>query len=301
MDKLLAIRTFVAVAEAEGFSRAARKLGMATSSVTRLMDALEASLGTILLTRSTRQVSLTDAGSTYLAQVGGILSDLRLADDSVADSSSELTGNLRISVPVTYSRLCLAQPLNRFLAAHPKLTLDLLVSDAYVDLATERVDLAVRIGTPANTPQLIVRRLADNPRILVASPAYLSLMGMPTRPDELSAHHCLRFAYTSGPQRWLFNRQVEHADILVTGRMLANSLDLLYQAAIDGQGIALLPRWMVEQQDGHTLQQVLPDWQISPTLDEICVYLAYLPNRRYSNKVKALVAHLLAQVGHPSS
>ncbi|WP_144109879.1 LysR family transcriptional regulator [Paraburkholderia sp. BCC1886] len=303
MDKLLAIKTLLEVADAGGFSKAARRLGVATSSVTRLMDSLEASLGTALLTRTPRKVSLTDAGTAYVEQVTKVLDDLAEADDSVFDSGASPVGALRISVPSTYSRICLAPHLAAFLADHPRVFLDVLVADHFVDLAHERIDVAVRIGRADRDANLIVRKLADNPRYVVATPDYLQRRGMPAEPEALGGHECLRSAYGGGyrtHQTWTFrgdrNEQGEQR-VDVHGQMQSNNLDILYAAVMCGRGIALLPRWQVaaELRAGRLLR-LFEQFDVRPHSGEAVVYAAYLPNRRQSSKVRAFVRFLEARL-----
>ena len=293
MDKLLALRTLVEVAETGGFSRAARRLGVATSSVTRLMDALEQSLGAVLLTRTTRQVLLTDAGASYLEQVAKLLADLEEADSSIADGKEEPMGTLRVSVPVTYSRLCLAGHLSGFMKAYPRVKLDLVVSDSYQDLAVERIDLAVRIGVPNRDEHLIVKKLAENRRFLVASPDYLERHGTPRVPSELASHACLRFAYRPGRQRWTFRLEARSEQVEVDGPFITNSLDMLREAVLGGHGIALLPEWVVpEDIRAGRVRRLFDAWGVTPQLGDAYVYAAYLPNRRYSRKVHAFIQYL---------
>ena len=197
--------------------------GVATSSVTRLMDALEKSLGSALLTRTTRHVTLTDAGSAYLEQITRVLSDLDEADGSVSDTGADAVGPLRVSMPVTFGRLCLGPHIAGFLQQHPRVSLDLVLSDAYLDLATERIDVAVRIGTPANQPNLIVNRLAEHHRYVVASRDYLESNGMPASPDDLRNHQCLRFAYQAAVQRWSFTRAGSTEHVEINGRLSVNN------------------------------------------------------------------------------
>ncbi|MXN30515.1 LysR substrate-binding domain-containing protein [Delftia sp. CH05] len=293
MDKLLALRAFMDVAETGGFSKAARRMGVATSSVTRLMDALEASLGSALLTRTTRQVKLTDAGAAYLEQVTRVLSDLEEADGSVSDTGEEAVGPLRVSMPVTFGRLCLGPHIASFLQQNPRVSLDLVLSDAYVDLASERIDVAVRIGSPANQPNLIVKHLADHHRYVVASQDYLEHNGVPASPEDLHHHECLRFAYQAGPQRWSFTRSDNTEHVEVNGRLAVNNSDVLREAVISGFGIALLPQWLVEGDVvAGRLRRLFEDYSINPLDQTVCVYAAYLPNRRYSRKVHALLHFL---------
>lgn len=293
MDKLQALRAFMDVAQTGGFSKAAQRRGVATSSVTRLIDGLEASLGVALLTRSTRQVALTDAGAAYLEQITRLLSELDEADASVADGGAEAVGPLRVSVPVTFGRLCLGPHVAHFLRDHPRVSLELVLSDAYADLAAERIDVAVRIGVPDNAPQLIVRELAEHRRYVVASPQYLRCHGTPAQPADLGLHECLRYAYQAGPQRWSFLLGGEELGVEVNGRLAANSGDMLRDAALGGAGIALLSHWLVEDDvQAGRLQRLFADHEINPREHRVSIHAAYLPNRRHSRKVHAFLDFL---------
>jgi DNA-binding transcriptional LysR family regulator len=301
MDKLQALRAFVDVAESGGFSKAARRLGIATSSVTRLLDGLEESLGTALLTRTTRRVTLTDAGATYLEQISRVLSDLEEADGSVSDTGVEAVGPLRVSMPVTFGRLCLGPHIAGFLRQHPRLSLELVLSDAYVDLASDRIDVAVRIGTPTNQPQLIVRNLAEHHRFVVASHEYLEMRGVPVTPAELVDHECLRFAYQAGPQRWSFLREGAVEQIAVQGRFAVNNSDVLRNTVLGGFGIALLPQWLIQEDvRAGRLRRLFEEYNVNLQDQTICVYAAYLPNRRHSRKVHALLDFLQTRVAKPA-
>jgi DNA-binding transcriptional LysR family regulator len=303
MDKLLALNTLLEVADAGGFSRAAQRLGVATSSVTRLMDSLEASLGTALLTRTPRKVSLTDAGIAYVEQVGKVLDDLAEADESVFDSGASPVGSLRIAAPSSYSRLRLAPHLAAFMSEHPRVFLDVAVADHFVDLALDRIDVAIRIGLPNRDPNLIARKLADNPRYIVASRDYLERTGAPQTPQALDAHECLRFAYGGGHrsrQVWTFRNEAEEERVEVRGRLLSNNPDILLAAAVAGHGIALLPEWLVvaEIRAGR-LVRLFESFDASPQNVDAIVYAAYLPNRRHSSKVRAFVQFLEARLQIP--
>jgi DNA-binding transcriptional LysR family regulator len=304
MDKLLALNTLLEVADAGGFSKAAQRLGVATSSVTRLMDSLEASLGTALLTRTPRKVSLTDAGIAYVEQVGKVLDDLAEADESVFDSGASPVGALRIAVPSTYSRLRLAPHLAAFLADYPRVFLDVVVADHYADLALDRIDVAIRIGLPNRDANLVVRKLADNPRYVVASHDYLERSGMPQTPQALDAHECFRVAYGGGyrtRQVWTFRGEAveERVEVRVEvhGHLLSNSLDILLDAVLAGRGIALLPEWLVAADiRAGRLMHLFQNFEASPHNGDAVVYAAYLPNRRHSSKVRAFVQFLESRV-----
>lgn len=297
MDKLQALRAFMDVAQTGGFSKAAQRRGVATSSVTRLIDGLEASLGVALLTRSTRQVALTDAGAAYLEQITRLLSDLDEADASVSDGGAEAVGPLRVSVPVTFGRLCLGPHIARFLHAHPRVSLELVLSDAYVDLAAERIDVALRIGVPDNAPQLIVRALAEHRRYVVASAQYLRCHGTPALPADLALHECLRFAYQAGSQRWSFLRAGQVEEVQVNGRLAANNADILREAVLAGAGIALLAHWLVEDDvRAGRLQRLFAKYEINPQDQRVSIHAAYLPNRRHSRKVHAFLDFLQTRI-----
>lgn len=293
MDKLLALNAFIAVADTGGFSKAARRMGVATSSLTRLVDALEQQLGTALLTRSTRAVTLTDSGIAYLEQVAPLLNELELADESISDQGREATGPLRVTVPVTFGRLFLGPQIANFLRQNPRVSLDMDLSDAVADLANDRIDLAVRIGVPASQSGLIVRKLGEHQRYVVASPDCLSAQGLPATPAQLAAHECLRFSYRPGPQRWSFSQKRQRQQVEINGRFAANNADMLREAALGGQGIALLPEWLVRADViAGTLVRLFPDWEVNPLRDQVCIYAAYLPNRRNSRKVHAFLDFL---------
>jgi len=294
MDKLSALRAFTEVAETGGFSRAARKLELATSSVTRSVDGLEESLGTVLLNRTTRQVTLSDAGTSYYVRAKKILDDVAEADASVTDRGTEPTGPLRVSVPVEFGRQCISPHLGAFLAKYPKLELDLTLSDAISDLVSERFDLAIRLGTAAPNAALVSRPLGSFSRFVVASHGYLTAFGTPREPCELTAHQCLRFSYGSDQQVWTFCCGKSQIKVAVTGRLKTNNSEVLREAALNGSGIALLPSWLVlpSIQSGQ-LTKLFEDYEVNPNDSQSLVTALYLPNHRGSKRVNAFIDLLL--------
>ena len=158
--------------------------------------------------------------------------------------------------------------------------------------------MAVRIGVPELQSGLIVRSLRDHERFLVASPGYLEARGAPPSPEQLAHHDCMRFSYRQGPQRWTFVRKDECQRVDIGGRLSANSADILREAVLGGQGIALLAEWLVgEDVRAGRLMRLFPDWQINPLNDDVRVYAAYLPNRRNSRKVQAFIDFLADCMG----
>ena len=299
MDRFVAARAFVTVVEAGGFAPAARRLGLATSSVTRQVDTLEARLGTTLVNRSTRRVTLTDAGQGYYAQVVRVLGDLEAADLAVAGAGSAPRGVLRVSAPVAFGRLHLAPLLPAYLARYPEVTLDLIFSDAVVDLVAEDVDVAVRLGTPVSQT-LIARRLAPHSRVICASPAYLDQRGVPAQPADLVDHDCLTLALAAGRSVWRFAGADGEDEVAVTGPMRANGSEPLVEAALAGLGLILMPTWLV---GGHIragrLRPVLDGWQPAPGAADAGIHAVYLANRRGAPKVRTFVDVLLGH-WHPT-
>ncbi|WP_313202984.1 LysR family transcriptional regulator [Pseudomonas sp.] len=290
MDKLLAMRMFTTTVDAQGFSAAARRLGVATSSVTRLVDALESELGTTLLNRSTRQVSLTEAGARYYARARDIFDALEEADASVADRGDKPVGVLRLCLPVEFGRRVIAPHLGPFLARHPSLELDIDMSDRLDDLLDGRYDLSIRLGDPSPNGELVCRQLGRFQRWLVASPDYLARRDPLLHPEQLLQQACLRFRYGQKARAWRLQRADEVLELEVSGPLRSANADLLREAALAGSGIALLADWLVrEDVAAGRLQRLFADWQASPGTANDSINALYLPNHRGSRRVNAFI------------
>lgn len=290
MDKLLAMKMFTATVDAQGFSAAARKLGVATSSVTRLVDALEAELGSTLLNRSTRQVSLTEAGARYYARARDIFDALEEADASVADRGDEPVGVLRLCLPVEFGRRVIAPHLGAFLARHPSLELDIDMSDRLDDLLDGRYDLSIRLGDPQPNDELVCRQIGRFQRWLVASPDYLARRDTLLHPEQLLQHACLRFRYGQKARAWRLQRADEALELDVSGPLRSANADLLRETALAGSGVALLADWLVrEDVAAGRLQRLFADWQVSPGTANDSINALYLPNHRGSRRVNAFI------------
>ncbi|BBH46429.1 LysR family transcriptional regulator [Pseudomonas sp. KU43P] len=290
MDKLLAMKMFAATVDAQGFSAAARKLGVATSSVTRLVDALESALGTTLLNRSTRQVSLTEAGARYYARARDIFEALDEADASVADRGEEPVGVLRLCLPVEFGRRVVAPHLGVFLARYPAMELDIDMSDRLDDLLDGRYDLSIRLGDPSPNDELVCRQLGRFQRWLVASPAYLARRHRLDHPEQLLEHACLRFRYGQKARPWRLRQGDQALELAVSGPLRSANADLLREAALADSGIALLADWLVRDDvAAGRLQRLFGDWQISPGAANDSINALYLPNHRGSRRVQAFI------------
>lgn len=245
LDRFTGLQVFVRVAALGSLSGAARALGMSQSMATKHMAALEGRLGVRLLHRSTRRITLTEAGQRYLESAERILEELDRSDAAAAAERVEVTGTLRVSAPVSFTTRILAPVLPAFQALHPALRVELGLNDRVVNLIDEGWDVAIRIGR-LREGGLIARRLAPCRVAVAASPAYLSEHGTPRRVADLGAHNCLSYtlASSSAPDEWSFGPGGA-VKVPVAGNLRANNGDALVAAAVAGQGIISQPTFIL--------------------------------------------------------
>lgn len=293
MDKLLALKMFVETVDANGFSAAARRLDLATSSVTRAMDGLEQSLGAVLLNRSTRSVTVTEAGAAYYQRARRILDAVEEADALIADRGDEPVGQLRISLPVAFGRRCIAPHLGMLMERHPRLELDVTLTDDVVDLLGERIDVSIRLGQTAAYDSLVARQIGTFRRRVVATPGYLVRHGAPARPLELVDHRCLRFSFGARDQVWTFRLDDEVVAVPIRGPLRSNNIDVLRDAVLAGAGIGLLPDWLVDDDIGAgTLLPLFDQWSVNPDQTSAVISALYLPTQRGSRRIAAFLDFL---------
>lgn len=260
---LESIRVFVKVSECGSFSKAARVLKMAPSSVSRRLDKLERELGTNLLKRSTRQLTLTDNGEVFLKQAVALLEEANGLRGLFKESDSEPSGELRISVFESFSQKHLSPALPEFLQRYPKLSVDLRLESRLVNLALEDVDIAIRIGRPANS-SLRYRKLTANDTALCASPRYFQQHGKPNLPEDLSRHNCLRLRPDRQRSFWYFRQGPTSTRVAIEGNLSSPGGGPLMEAAKQGMGIVQLPRWMIaDALVDKSLECCLEDWTSS--------------------------------------
>ena len=262
MDRLSTLEVFVAVAERGSFSKAADDLNLSNSAVSKQVAALEERLGARLLNRTTRRVSLTDVGQAYWERAKAVLADLEEADAAAASLHDEARGVLKMSVPFSFSLSHLPPVIADFMAAHPKLEIDLVLNDRFVDIVDEGFDVAIRIGELADS-SLKARRIAPVRRVLAASPAFLDRVGRPDAPDDLNGDWCLR--YSIGSDTLDLERESSPGDIAAqiktSGPLRVNNGDMIREAMLRGIGIASLPTFIIgEDLKSGALERVLPDW-----------------------------------------
>ncbi|OCR25117.1 LysR family transcriptional regulator [Pseudomonas syringae] len=293
MDKLLALKMFVETVRCGGYSSAARKLGISTSSVTRQVAALENELGASLLNRTTRNTSVTVAGQNYFEKAVAILDAIDEADAVVTDRGSAVQGRLRVSVPVEFGRRIIAPHLGRLLDRHPGLEISLSLSDEVTDLLSEQIDVSVRLGSSVVSDDIVSKRLGDFQRWVVASPEYLTRTGLPRHPRDLLEHQCLRFDYRAGHQNWTFQGHEEVIRVNVQGRLQSNNADILREAALAGGGVTLLADWLVRDDVGKgRLTRVLEQYEVNPGSASTCINALYLPNHRGSSRINVFIEFL---------
>lgn len=274
MGELESIRTFLMVAEHKSFSAAARMLGTTPASVTRTVAALEERLGLQLLLRTTRQVSLTSAGAVYAARVAPLVEGLTKATEETRDLQKVTTGSLRISAPMSLGLKVLPRILSQFALVHPTTTVAVDLSDRFVDIVEEDYDLAIRISGPPTDKSTIWRKICLVPRVLVASPEFLARNGTPERPEDLVGRECLSYHDKRQTEVWSLTRSGITRNIEARGRFSVNNGDFLDRLAVAGEGIALLPHFIVEDElKAGRLVTVLDQW----SAPEIWLTLYYPP------------------------
>ncbi len=264
MDRIDAMRLFIRVADAGSFSKAASDLGLGQPTVSRRIQDLEAGLDAALFMRTTRSLSLTEAGERFYKRAGDILADFDDAEAEARGLDHEPVGLLRISSVSSMARLVIGPRIASFMKMYPHIRVDVLTDDRYTDLVGEGVDLAFRIGTLVDS-SLMAKKVGEVPRALFAAPEYLEARGVPIHPQDLSQHDAVMFRQTAATE-WELTRNGETISVKVDGRFKASSGDLLLQAAQNGLGVFLAPSWLVSNcvNDG-TLVRVLPEWNSTPS------------------------------------
>jgi DNA-binding transcriptional LysR family regulator len=294
------LKTFVEVVQQGSFAGAARTLDMDPSAVTRAVAAVEAALGTRLLQRTTRKVALTEAGAGYLERVRPLLDELERAGEELRSTTGEVRGTVRVTASVAYGQTVLVPMLPALHAAHPGLEIDLVLSDAVVDLVGQRIDVALRLG-PAVDSSLVGLKLAPvRPRV-VASPAYLKRHGRPRVPQDLAQCECLRFPLPGYRTQWSFRERggaVQH--VAVRGWLVMSTALALHRAALDGLGPALLSDWLVDG-DLKTgrLIDLFPQHDATATNFDSAVWLLYASREHLPRRVRAFVDFVKARFAAP--
>lgn len=293
MDKLDAMRAFTKVVGHGSFAEAGRVLGLTRSAVSKAVMELEQILGARLLDRTTRRVSPTEAGLAYYERCVDILASVEETELQVSRLHDEPRGVLKINAPMSFGAHYLGAAVADFMRRYPELTVELSLNDRFVDPVEEGVDVTIRIAVLSDS-SLIARRLAPARRVLIASPDYLKTRGAPAHPDDLVEHRGLHYGHTTTLVRWQLTHLGSSMLAPVGSALCANNGDVLRDAALAGQGIALLPTFLVGPDIAKgRLQVVLPDFP--PT--ELGIYALYTPSRYLAAKTRVLIDFLVERFG----
>ena len=232
MDRFAAMATFVKVVELGSLSAAARNLDLGLTSVARQVSMLEARLGVRLLVRTTRRLALTEEGKTYYDHAKHMLNEIEEAELILTRRSAEPTGRLVVAAPVAFGKLVIAPLISKFLAAYPRVTVDLTLADRAVNLVDEGFDVAIRVGVgPLEDSSLIARKLGTVPRVVCGTPDYLAQRGIPSTPADLKAHDCLLFTLLDANEQWMFRTPEGEEAVPISGRFRSNNADIVLLAA----------------------------------------------------------------------
>ncbi len=297
MDKLRALKYFISVAETGSFTQSANFFSVPPSSLSRRVADLEKDLGATLFKRTTRVVKLTEIGQSYYQQVNSILAALEQSDDAVRNYQAKPMGRLKISSMVGFGEAILLPLLDEFTERYPDITLDLHLSDQVSSLGRDDVDLAIRGGYAPNE-RVVAVKLMGNQFIPVAAPCYLEKQGNPTKATELKQHRGLYFKTPNGPTPWICELNGEWQDVSAPVEVISNAGTWLIEKAIKGQGIIMLPRWVLAP---YLATGELVELRIEPPITTtqnpaFGIYLIYQKQRYQIPKIKAAVDFLVARI-----
>jgi len=291
MNRLEELEAFVAVVDFRGFSSAGEKLGIAKSMVSRRVSELEKRLGVQLLQRTTRRQSLTEAGREFHQRALQILADLNEAEQVVADRQCQISGKIRLALPLGLGTNQLAEPISQFMDDHPEIEIEIDLNDRQIDLIEENIDLAIRVGDLEDS-SLIARKLASVHFAICASPAYLARFGEPQHPAELSAYEVLVYSNVAVGRQWFYQQDGKRVSPRMKYRLSANNGEFLAAVAKRGQGIVSGPLALLQDLiERGELVQILTGFSKQVT----GMYAVYPPGRLVSQRVRvfsdALYAH----------
>lgn len=298
MDKMRALECFAAVAKHESFTAAARALGVEASSVSRRIQELEASLGTVLIHRTTRVVKLTELGVLYLDHVRPLIAAMAHADDSVRDRPDQPVGTVRLTASPGYGEVCVMPALKTLMGLYPDLVFDIEMTDQVFNLDESDIDIAIR-ATAAPPERSIARKLSDNDFILVGSKDYLDRHGIPVRLDDLQAHKTLNFRRPNGVLFWQAKRDDQWLEVTNPPSFVSNMGRLLVDEALAGAGLALVPIWGVSEylRSGQLIELPLDDATLHISRNANSgIYLLYHRPKYTLKKVQTVVDFLIREL-----
>ena len=293
MDKLDAMQAFTKVVALGSYAEAGRQLGLTRSAVSKGVIELEQILGARLLDRTTRKVSVTEAGMAYYERCLAILANIEETELQVSRLHDEPKGTLKVNAAMSFGTLHVGRAVADFMAAYPDLKVELALNDRFIDPVEEGFDVTIRIADLKDS-SLIARKLAPSRRVLVASPDYVRANGYPESPDDLVYHQCLNYGHTTLMQRWNLTDGGKALNVPINSRLCANNGDVLRDAALAGQGITKLPTFLIGPEiEAGRLEVVLEDFP--PT--QLSIYALYAPNRYLAAKSRLFIDFLVDRFG----
>ncbi|MEM6852338.1 MAG: LysR family transcriptional regulator [Pseudomonadota bacterium] len=294
-----ALQLFTEVYGARSFAAAAKARGLAPSSVSRRIAALEGELGARLFARSTRVVTPTEAGEAFFQRLEPALAEIAAAADAAANETREAAGRVRISASPSFAQCCLIPILPEFRERHPAIGIDLALSDARVDLTADRIDIAFRHGRLEDSGY-ICSKLMDVRYRLVASAAYAEKARAMDGPEDVGAHACLAMAYPDYANAWRFRRGAETVKVSLSPAVTASNATALLACVEAGMGMALLAGWLVDLAiEAGDLREMAPSWRVSGEAPEAAIW-TLLPSRRFTPaRVRLFADHVKAKLAAP--
>ena len=288
VDELKRVGVFTRVVEAKSFSEAARQLGVAKSAVSKQVSLLEKEVGVRLLNRSTRRISLTEAGDIFYRHCQDIVTRTHVALDELRQYQNQPTGTLKVSSPISFGTSHLVPVIKELRALYPHLKIELLLEDRIINMVEEGVDLAIRVGWMQES-NLVAKKLCEVPMVVFASPDYLAKMGVPKKPCDLLDHHFISMSLFKAPLRWNFEKNGNSETVQVHSSVKSNSPDAVVSLAVAGQGISALANNMVFKHiESGALMPVLSSFNLKP----VGIYAVYPHREHMPPKVRAFMDFL---------
>lgn len=295
MDKFAALKAYVTVVEHEGFAAAARAMGQSRSAVNHLIISLENDLGVQLLNRTTRQVAPNPDGLAFYERAKSILGDLERAEKSLKDTSHRISGQLRISAPMSFGTMHLGKAISLFMTKNPDLNIELQLNDRFVNIIEEGYDLAIRLCVPQEDTTLVDFRMCETKRVIAASPQYLKTHGTPQLLNDLRHYKCLHYGNLPSGNRWqVIDTNGKPTSVFIKSSLCANNGEVLRDAAVNHLGIVNLPTFIIGQElQAGRLVTLLEHYELPPlTLSAI-----YPPTRHLSARIRLFTDFLMEYFG----
>jgi DNA-binding transcriptional LysR family regulator len=293
-DNLNGIATFLTVVESGSFAAAAARINVTRSAVAKSIARLEGRLGVRLFHRTTRQQTLTDEGGQYYEQCGRLMADLRDVESALHDGRQGLKGRVRVSAPILFGRRCVAPVLRSLIHTHPQLEVQAEFSDRFVDVLADGFDLAIRVGPIADSTSLVARKIGTQHMAIFASPEYLAANGSPSSVADLAQHTGILYGRSSQARAWSI-RDADGArrDILLHSRERYDDLQVIADSAVEGGGLAWLPRWLGAPYMASGKLMLVMD---SDRVEAVDIYAMWPQNRYLPQRTRTLIDALATQV-----